>query len=47
MDGFFVEIKEPTVLVVDVFPATTLTLKSLVFAQLYWAMVQTIGFVFL
>ena len=42
--GFFFEIKEPTVLVVDAFPAAAL--KSVVFAQLDQAMIQTLSIVF-
>ena len=39
-------LKEPIMLVVDVFSAPSLALKSFMFAQLYRAMVQTVGIVF-
>ena len=43
---FFVEIEEPTMLVVDVFPTPALALKSVVFARFDRAMVQTVDIVF-
>jgi len=44
--GCLVEVKEPTLLVIHMLSATTLTLKSFVVADLYWAMVQTGCFIF-
>ena len=44
--GFFVEIEEQTMLVADVFPTPALALKTVMFAQLDRAMVQTVGIVF-
>ena len=44
--GPFVEIKEPTVLGVNMFSATSLTLKPIMVTFLYWAVIQTVSFIF-
>ena len=43
--GPFVEIKEPTVLGVNMFSATSLTLKPIMVTLLYWAVIQTVSFI--
>ena len=42
-----IKVKEPTVFSSYVFPAASLSPKSIVIARLYWAVKKTIGFIFL
>ena len=44
--GFFIKIEEPTVLGINMFSAPSLTLKSIMITLLYWAVIQTVGFIF-
>ena len=41
----FVEIEEPTVLGVNMFSATSLTLKPIIVTLPYWAVIQTVRFI--
>ena len=43
--GVFVKIEEPTVLVMNMFSEPSLTLKPIMSTLLYWAMIQTVGFI--
>lgn len=42
----FDELKETIVLLIHMFPAATFTLKLFVIADLNWAMIQTVRFIF-
>ena len=43
--GISVKIEEPTVLVINMFSAPSLNLKPIMSTLLYWAMIQTVGFI--